>query len=188
MRQTLPGINCQLAFTLLAWGVLTPQAATEECPPDPLSCKQGGEVIVKMTKAPEGLPPAFLRRWGGLQFDPATTVGEARFYRVRAPEATTDELVDLFNQPAARSNGVEYVEPNFTFREQALPEDPYFKDLWGLRNTRQVVHGKKGKAGSDISAEAAWDVTMGTADIVVGVLDSGINATHPDILAQPLAK
>lgn len=62
----------------------------------------------------------------------------------------------------------------------ALPNDPRFAEQWGLANTGQ--HG--GAPAIDISAPAAWDVTTGSRDVVVAVIDSGADLTHPDLVGN----
>src|SRR6516164_7396401 len=75
-----------------------------------------------------------------------------------------------------------YVQPNYYNRAQAVPNDPYFADgsLWGLQNTGQAG----GTPGDDIHAPAAWDLTTGNRDVVVMVIDSGIDYNHPDLKAN----
>lgn len=72
---------------------------------------------------------------------------------------------------------VEYAEPNFLYSIQVQPNDPRFGDLWGLRNTGQTG----GTAGADIKTTAAWDITTGSSDVVVAIIDTGIDYTHPDL-------
>lgn len=89
---------------------------------------------------------------------------------------------------------VEYAEPNFRIEledpqgiddsrsfPQTLapvgPNDPLFAQQWGLVNTGQ----RSGRAAADISALAAWDKTQGSKKVVVAVLDSGVDYTHPDL-------
>jgi subtilisin family serine protease len=60
------------------------------------------------------------------------------------------------------------------------PDDPLFKDQWALSNNGQ--NGGKNKA--DIGALKAWSKTQGSRDIVVAVLDSGVDYTHPDLVAN----
>ena len=79
---------------------------------------------------------------------------------------------------------VEYAEPNYILHADTIPNDPLFGDLWGLRNTGQVIGGVAGTAGADIKADPAWTVTTGTNTVVVGVVDTGISYTHPDLAAN----
>ncbi|MBA2339790.1 MAG: S8 family serine peptidase [Pyrinomonadaceae bacterium] len=57
------------------------------------------------------------------------------------------------------------------------PNDPMFADQWSLANTGQ----RDGRKGADIGALAAWEKTKGSRDVVVAVLDSGVDYTHPDL-------
>jgi len=58
-----------------------------------------------------------------------------------------------------------------------LPDDPQFSCQWSLDNQGQ----DNGKAGADISALEAWKKTHGSKDVVVAVLDSGVDYTHVDL-------
>lgn len=56
----------------------------------------------------------------------------------------------------------------------AIPNDPLFGQLWGLRNTGIGIHGFSGAiTGDDINATAAWDRTVGTPSTVIADIDSG---------------
>ncbi|MCA9122831.1 MAG: VCBS repeat-containing protein [Planctomycetaceae bacterium] len=63
---------------------------------------------------------------------------------------------------------------------QSLPNDPRFNELIGLENTGQ----SGGVADADIDAPAAWDIETGSRDFVIAVLDTGLDLTHPDLLAN----
>lgn len=80
----------------------------------------------------------------------------------------------------AKHPAIEFVEPNWIVHTTQIPNDPDFGLLWGLHNTGQ----SGGVAGADISAAAAWDLTTGSHDIVVGVVDTGVDYTHPDLAAN----
>jgi subtilisin family serine protease len=81
-----------------------------------------------------------------------------------------------------RKPDVLYAEPNFYLERRAVPNDPRFPSLWGLHNTGQNIgRGTTSTADSDIDAPAAWDVTTGSPNVVVAVVDTGISLTHPDL-------
>jgi subtilisin family serine protease len=60
------------------------------------------------------------------------------------------------------------------------PNDPLFPQQWGLRNVGQ----QGGTAGADIKAAVAWAQTRGTKDVIVAVVDEGVNYAHPDLAAN----
>jgi thermitase len=81
---------------------------------------------------------------------------------------------------------VEYAEPNYEINleeaaagplEPILPRDPQFNDQWALANSGQ----RGGKKGADISATLAWARTTGSEDVVVAVLDTGVDYNHEDL-------
>ena len=75
-----------------------------------------------------------------------------------------------------------YVEPDFIQTASATPSDASFTDgtLWGLRNRG----GSGGVLGADIDAERAWDLTTGSTNVLVAVIDTGIRYTHRDLASQ----
>jgi alpha-tubulin suppressor-like RCC1 family protein/subtilisin family serine protease len=97
-----------------------------------------------------------------------------RLERLRLKKGiSVPEAVKLYqNDPA-----VEYAEPNYAVSVLAAPNDPSFPDLWGLYNTGQGG----GVAGADIDALTAWQTTTGNGNVVVAVIDSGIDYTHDDL-------
>jgi subtilisin family serine protease len=85
------------------------------------------------------------------------------------------------NLEAARVDGlrhdsrVAYVEPNYQISASGFtPNDPYFPSLASLRD---------GQPGG-IHAESAWGTTLGAREVVVGMLDSGIDTNHPDLVGN----
>ncbi len=57
------------------------------------------------------------------------------------------------------------------------PNDPRFSDQWGLKNAGQ----NGGETGADVNATQFWKLLDSAPDVVVAVLDSGLNFTHPDL-------
>ncbi|MHC5061317.1 MAG: S8 family serine peptidase [Planctomycetota bacterium] len=73
---------------------------------------------------------------------------------------------------------IKFVEPNYRVKNTAVPNDSYFGQMWGLYNTGQ----NGGTAGFDIGAPEAWDITTGSSDVIVGIIDTGIDYRHPDLV------
>ena len=78
---------------------------------------------------------------------------------------------------AGRTASVATVEPDFALGTTAIPADPGFDQLWGLRNVGQ----SGGTPGADIRAASAWNTTTGSRSVVVAVIDTGVDTTHPDL-------
>ena len=76
----------------------------------------------------------------------------------------------------------EYVEPDYIGHAYLAPTDQAFVNgtLWGLRNLG--LNG--GKRGADISATNAWEITTGSTNVIVAVIDTGIRYTHNDLFTQ----
>ena len=76
---------------------------------------------------------------------------------------------------------VEYVEPNRRIRPLNRPNDPHFNLQWGLHNTGQEVNGAAGTEDADVDAPEAWEFRTGSVDVVVAVIDTGVDYLHPDL-------
>lgn len=75
---------------------------------------------------------------------------------------------------------VEYAEPNYYRYLNLVPNDPRYPEMWGLNNTGQTG----GTPGADIDAQAAWNITAGSPNVVVALIDSGTDLIHQDLAAN----
>ncbi|MFA6250412.1 MAG: S8 family serine peptidase [Candidatus Shapirobacteria bacterium] len=77
----------------------------------------------------------------------------------------------------AQSPEIEYVEPNYIVKGSLIPNDPDFNQLWGLNNTGQ----EGGTVDADIDLPESWELSSGSTQVLVGVIDSGIDYDHEDL-------
>ena len=90
------------------------------------------------------------------------SAGVVRFH------SKSKNVVTLIRDLSARAN-VEYAEPNYIVHAILTPNDPSSGNLWGLNK---------------ISAPSAWDISTGSTANVAAVIDTGIDYTHPDLVAN----
>lgn len=96
--------------------------------------------------------------------DPIAAGGFNRIYVIQYgghtdPQTAANQL--------AETGLVEFAEPYLTFPLLYTPNDPQISGQYAL---------------SIIQAAQAWDVTKGDSSVVIGIIDSGVEWTHPDLL------
>ena len=91
--------------------------------------------------------------------------GAGRTAVVRSASLSTAELVaELAADPR-----VVRAEPDYLLRLEATPDDPDLPALWGMPRIR---------------APRAWDLTTGSPSVVLAIVDTGVDYTHPDLAAN----
>ena len=84
---------------------------------------------------------------------------------INAIEITGSEIGDCLNEYNNKLD-VEYAELNYLYRAALIPSDTYYKNQWYLNK---------------IEAPQAWDIVRESPDIVIAVIDSGVQINHPDL-------
>ncbi|MDA0970337.1 MAG: S8 family peptidase, partial [Planctomycetota bacterium] len=125
---------------------------------------------------------ALSSNFGGWLFDRSAdtawqseSLGEG-FFSLTTPGATAEDVLGW----ASTTHGVAYVEPDFVINQASTPNDPDLSRLWGLHNTGQTG----GVDDADIDALEAWNITTGSRDVVIAVIDTGVDYTHRDLAAN----
>lgn len=65
-----------------------------------------------------------------------------------------------------------------------ITEEPGFPALWGLHNTGQPVDGDSGTSDVDIDGLEALRIARGDSDVIVAVVDDGVDFGHPDLASR----
>ncbi len=90
------------------------------------------------------------------------------YTRLRVPKGTTvQQMVQRYRQ----NPDVGWAEPNYKVHADVLPNDPRYA------SNQQAYYNL-------ISAESAWNIETGNANIIIAVLDTGVDLDHPDLAAN----
>lgn len=128
---------------------------------DPLAPAVPGELVVVLDEGASAATSerALEARGASVERVP----GDDGSLLVQTPRGVNDPV---FNVIAAQLPGVERVQPNYIYRATYVPSDPLYPEQWGLPR---------------IGAPAAWNVTRGSGTVLVAVVDTGADASHPDL-------
>lgn len=95
-------------------------------------------------------------------------------------EPALDTVPRAISRLGALTQWVQYAEPDYLVEAAATPNDASFATQWAMNNVGQ----SSGLPHADIQALDAWNLATGSRSIVVAILDSGMDLTHPDLVAN----
>jgi len=148
------------------------QAATE-APTNQIIIKYKATADIRGVKAPAH--PDRISRLSavaGIQLEYFREMsGDAHVLRLPSKLAVSE--VSLVAEKLMTLGDVEYAEPDRILRHTATPNDPQYPNQWHYFDTW------------GINAPGAWDITTGSSNVVVAVIDTGIT-NHVDLSGRTL--
>lgn len=136
-----------------------------------------------MVNFPEALTDAEIAAWAkrqGYEVRRQLRTGPTRL--VSVTNATLDSVTSIIaavRHSFPQMAGV-IAERDFLVFPTLAPNDASFSQLWGMHNTRQTG----GTEDADIDAPEAWEISTGSRAVLVGVIDTGVDRSHPDLAAN----
>jgi subtilisin family serine protease len=174
----------------LALGFLLTLPAGRLAAADPRAAYAPGEVLVGFRKdsGQKDRDAAIARAKGRLVKRLATELdldmGESGVHRI-ATDLSVEDAIDLLR----KDPNVEFAEPNWLVTHSDVSDDTYYANgsLWGMYG--DDLPSAVGPAGTTnafgCEAEKAWDAGQtGSSDVCVGIVDEGMQITHPELAAN----
>ncbi len=146
-------------------------------------CPRSGLLMVPMADVIVRLRPELeARAFFGVQWPtvrPLAGTPDQFLLPLREPDEKA--LFAEVNRLAADER-VLWAEPRFLSQavRSFTPNDSLFADQWHLNNTGQGG----GTPGADVRAPAAWDITAGSTNVVIAIVDDSVEWTHTDLTAN----
>ncbi|MEM9446575.1 MAG: S8 family serine peptidase [Verrucomicrobiota bacterium] len=139
-----------------------------------------------MMRFPDNLSRNEIKAWAArYNYKIRNELKTDELYLVQTPKIAADaidEIINNFNNdfPETTDNESDpgyYSEPDYILFPLSEPSDYHYDVLWGLNNESQ----SGGTYDADIDAPEAWNIATGSKDILVGVIDTGIDRAHSDL-------
>lgn len=104
-----------------------------------------------------------------------------RYFRIfLISEKISSDLLNFLE----KFSEIESAEPNYRVKAFITPNDPYFDNQWDHDNYGQV---SSGTPDADMDTDEAWETTTGSNDIIIAILDTGVNPNHSEFSGRIVA-
>ncbi len=165
----MKGLRALWTALLLLSAVLWPaqadfQPASHQARSDDARPYVRGQLLVKLPAVEAAAVEAKVERAGGRVLRTIPALGLALV------EVSAAEDLTLASTRLQAQAGVAWAEPNYIFELDFVPNDPYYE-------SRQASY----LGPSRLNMPAAWDLAVGRPEIVVAILDTGVDLNHPDL-------
>jgi subtilisin family serine protease len=140
-----------------------------------LSPFQGRKLMVRLAGDPAPDWNGLLPRWTdlvGLPLSVERQIGNV--WVLTLSEAVPEDMLDDMALRLQIDGAVQYADPVRRVFPTRVPNDPLYSQQWALTD-----------AVGGVNAPAAWDIQIGSADVAIAVIDTGITQ-HPDLAGRTL--
>jgi thermitase len=99
--------------------------------------------------------------------------------QIQKGEAVEEVLYAMSQNP-----DIEYAKPNYIAYIAVTPNDTFFQYQYALDNSGQSIGipgSPTGTTKADIKATTAWGETKGNEDVLIAIMDTGVDMDHPDL-------
>ena len=141
-----------------------PETPTVRPAPDWTAPHVPGQLLVKFTDASSASATTLAAQTGMSVQSAIPQIGMAV---IEAPGIGTNQEMAATAATLEANPAIEWVEPNYTFTLDMLPNDPYFDQQASYLNR--------------LGMPAAWELTTGRSDVVIAILDTGVAMNHEDL-------
>lgn len=117
----------------------------------------------------------------GVSADMAYGIGRGRWAALRTTGIVTEQAIA---RAQAKFSALVNIEPDRISHTERVPNDPLFPDQWEHQNVGQNFANVDGVVDADIDSTDAWDKTIGSQDVLIAIIDTGVQLDHPDLQAN----
>ncbi|NLD46242.1 MAG: S8 family serine peptidase, partial [Clostridiaceae bacterium] len=97
-------------------------------------------------------------------------------------EISENDRIESVIKEFKKNKQVEYVQEDYLLQTFDVPADTRFNEQWCLDNNGQTINGQVGINGVDINILQAWEKTKGSEDVLVGIVDTGVDILHNELI------
>jgi len=170
MRRTVAGVMLVVAWWACGQAYAQPApTATDSIAAPAAPASVPGELLVRFAPTAAADKAAAVFATAGLQ--PVKHFASIDVHLCRTVPGTD---VEVAMRACRADNSIVYAEPNYIYHASRAPNDPRFGELWGLQAA----------SDADIDAPEAWDTQTGAQNVLVAVIDTGVDYTHEDLRAN----
>jgi subtilisin family serine protease len=180
MRKCLSLCTCLILSSLFLFS----QTRAHSAQNDPTQPYADDQILIKYKAAPIADPDLIAEeivRVRGARTESLTSRQRSGLQLIHLNKSVSvEEAVRRANEDPR----VEFAEPDYIVHTmETVPNDPLFNEMWGLTSASCLTCDPTTGTPS-IDATRAWDITTGSDDVVVAVLDTGAELQHDDLAAN----